>query len=46
MTAKGDILLEKLPSILRAAYFDSLRVYLQSTGEINYDPLEWGWKLI
>ena len=45
MTAKGDILLEKLPSIPRAAYFDSLRVYLQSTGEINYDPLEWGWKL-
>ena len=46
MTAKGDILPEKLPSIPRAAYYNSLRVYVQSTGEINYDPLEWGRKLI
>ena len=50
MTAKGDILPEKLPPTPRAGYYDSLRVHLQvvtweSRGEINLDPLEWGWKL-
>ena len=50
MTAKGHILPEKLPPTPRAAYYDSLRVHLQvvtweSMGEINLDPLEWGWKL-
>ena len=50
MTAKGDILPEKLPPTLRAAYYHSLRVHLQvvtweSVGEINLDLLDWGWKL-
>ena len=50
MTAKGDILPEKLPPTPRAGYCDSLRVHLQvvtweSRREINLDPLEWGWKL-
>ena len=45
MTAKGDTLPERLPPIPRAAYYDNLRVYIQSMGEINYAPLEWGWKL-
>ena len=46
MTAKP----EKLPLTAIAAYCRSLRVHLQvatweSMGEINLDPLEWGWKL-
>ena len=46
MTAKP----EKLPPTAIAAYCRSLRVHLQvvtweSMGEINLDPLEWGWKL-
>ena len=50
MTAKGDILPEKLPPTPRAAYYHSLRVHLQfvtweSMGEINLDLLDWGWKL-
>ena len=47
MTAKDDILTEKLPPTPRAAYYHSLRVHLQvvtweSMGEIDLDPLEWG----
>ena len=50
MTAKGDVLPEKLPPPARAAYYHSLRVHLhvvtqESVGEINLDTLEWGWKI-
>ena len=50
MTTKDNILPEKLPPTPRAAYYHGLRVHLQvvtweSTGEIDLDPLEWGWKL-
>ena len=50
MTAKGDILPEKLPPTPRASYYHSLRVHLQvvtweSMGGINLDLLGWGWKV-